>query len=88
MGDGPDRDATEPQAERPQDTSQVQQTSSTAAWRILAFVGFAALSAGVAYALIRAATQRAAPDPTGERIQALIDEANRLLKTLDDQKKA
>jgi anti-sigma-K factor RskA len=88
MGDGPDRDTGEPQAERPQETSQSQQTSSTAAWRILAVVGFAALSAGVAYALIRAATQRSTPDPTGERIQALIDEANRLLKTLDDQKKA
>jgi hypothetical protein len=88
MGDGADRDAAEPQAERPQDTSQAQQTSSTAAWRILALVGFAALSAGVAYALIRAASPRPAPDPTGERIQALIDEANRLLKTLDDQKKA
>jgi len=88
MGDGPDRDAMEPQAERPEETSQAQQTSSTAAWRILAVVGFAALSAGVAYALIRAATQRTTPDPTGERIQALIDEANRLLKTLDDQKKA
>jgi hypothetical protein len=88
MGDAPDREAPEPQADRPQETTPAQRTSSSAAWRILAFVGIAAVSAGVAFALIRLSTQRPPPDPTGERIQALIDEANRLLKTLDDQKKA
>ena len=49
-------------------------------------VGVAALGATLAYlALKMAATQRG-EDPTTTRIQELIDEANSLLKTLDDQR--
>jgi len=55
--------------------------------RALMFVGLAAVSAGVAYALIRAALSRqTADDPTAERIASLIEEANRLLKELDEKK--
>ena len=60
----------------------------TMLWRVLAIVGIAALSAGIAYAVVRATGRRGPADPTSERIQSLIDEANRLLKTLDDQKRA
>jgi hypothetical protein len=50
-------------------------------------VAVAAVSAGMTYVLIRFALRRAAPiDPTSERIQKLIDEANSLIRTLDDKK--
>ena len=54
--------------------------------RALVFIGTAAASAGLAYAIVRAALVRPPADPTTERIQQLIDEANRLLKQLDDKK--
>lgn len=54
--------------------------------RALIFVGIAAASAGVAYGIVRATLARPPADPTTERIQQLIDEANRLLKTLDEKK--
>ncbi len=54
--------------------------------RTLIWVGVAGLSAALAFALIRAAISRRPADPTSRRIQQLIDEANQLLKTLDDQR--
>jgi len=54
--------------------------------RMLLFVGIAAASAGLAFAIVRATLLRRPADPTTERIQQLIDEANRLLKQLDDKK--
>jgi len=51
-------------------------------------IGVVAVGAGVAYAIV-AAVQRAnrpPDDPTSRRIQELIDEANSLLKTLDEQR--
>lgn len=54
--------------------------------RTLLFVGIAAASAGLAFAVVRATLARPPADPTTERIQSLIDEANRLLKQLDEQK--
>ncbi len=54
--------------------------------RALLFVGIAAASAGIAYGIVRATLARPPADPTTERIQQLIDEANRLLKQLDDKK--
>lgn len=57
--------------------------------RTLWWVGIAAASAAVvAYAVVRVAASRPPLDPTSERIQSLIDEANRLLRTLDDKKRA
>jgi hypothetical protein len=54
--------------------------------RTLVWLGIASASAAVTYLLIRASMRRAPVDPTSERIQSLIDEANRLLRTLDDKK--
>ncbi|MFY9781299.1 MAG: hypothetical protein WAJ85_12425 [Candidatus Baltobacteraceae bacterium] len=54
--------------------------------RALLFVGIAAASAGIAFAIVRATLARPPSDPTTERIQQLIDEANRLLKQLDEKK--
>ncbi len=54
--------------------------------RTLLIVAIAAASAGLAFAIVRATLLRPPADPTTERIQQLIDEANRLLKQLDDKK--
>jgi hypothetical protein len=54
--------------------------------RALLFVAIAAASAGLAFAVVRATLARPPADPTTERIQQLIDEANRLLKQLDEKK--
>ena len=54
--------------------------------RALVFMGIAAASAGLAYAIVRTTLVRTPADPTTERIQQLIDEANRLLAQLDDKK--
>jgi hypothetical protein len=54
--------------------------------RTILFVAVAAASAGLAFAVIRATLLKPPSDPTTERIQQLIDEANRLLKQLDDKK--
>jgi divalent metal cation (Fe/Co/Zn/Cd) transporter len=54
------------------------------------FIALAVLGLGVAigFAVIRAVLGARPSDPTTERIQSLIDEANRLLKELDDKKPA
>ena len=50
-------------------------------------LGVVGLSAAIAYVLVRNASARRLPDdPTSARIQQLIDEANSLLKTLDEQR--
>jgi hypothetical protein len=54
--------------------------------RALLFVALAAASAAIVFAIVRATLSRTPADPTTERIQQLIDEANRLLKQLDDKK--
>lgn len=54
--------------------------------RTLIWVGVAGLSAALAFTVARALLARRPADPTSQRIQQLIDEANQLLKTLDDQK--
>ncbi|MGP6159151.1 MAG: hypothetical protein ACLPYS_16865 [Vulcanimicrobiaceae bacterium] len=54
--------------------------------RALLFVAIAAASAGLAFAVVRSTLARPPADPTTERIQQLIDEANRLLKQLDEKK--
>jgi hypothetical protein len=60
--------------------------SSSNLRRTLLFIGIAAASAGIAYAIVRSTLARPPQDPTTERIQALIDEANKLLKQLDEKK--
>ncbi|HLX26160.1 MAG TPA: hypothetical protein VKR05_04145, partial [Candidatus Cybelea sp.] len=49
-------------------------------------VGVAALGATLAYLALRMAASQRGEDPTTQRIQELIDEANSLLKALDDQR--
>jgi hypothetical protein len=49
-------------------------------------VGVATLGALVAYTTIRLASSARREDPTSQRIQQLIDEANSLLKALDEQR--
>jgi type VI protein secretion system component VasF len=46
----------------------------------------AAATATVAFFVVRAMWQKRAPDETSERIQSLIDEANRLIRTLEEKK--
>lgn len=54
--------------------------------RALFWIGVAGVSAAISYLVIRAAMRRPPADPTTQRIEALIDEANRLLKALEEQK--
>lgn len=51
-------------------------------------IGVAGLGAAVAYTIVRTmmGARRVPDDPTSQRIQQLIDEANSLLKTLDEQR--
>jgi hypothetical protein len=56
--------------------------------RTLMWLGVAGVTAGLAFGVIRvlALARRPPDDPTSQRIQQLIDEANSLLKTLDEQR--
>ena len=56
--------------------------------RTLAWLGIAGASAALTFFVLRASLrpQARASDETTDRIQALIDEANRLIKTLDEKK--
>lgn len=51
-------------------------------------IGTVAVGAAVAFAVVQAVARANRPpdDPTSQRIQQLIDEANSLLKTLDEQR--
>jgi hypothetical protein len=49
-------------------------------------VGATGLTLGLAYVLFRFATRGTRSDPTTQRIQELLDEANHLMKALDDQR--
>lgn len=40
------------------------------------------------YLFLRSSLVESSPNPTRDRIQALIDEADQLLRTLDDQRRA
>jgi len=56
--------------------------------RTLIWIGVAGLGAALAFTLIRSMTANRSNDPTTQRIQQLIDEANHLLKSLDDKRTA
>lgn len=60
-------------------------TSSGAGRGALVFLGLALAGAAVAFVSVRAIARKRPADPTTERIQQLIDEANRLLKQLDEK---
>ena len=52
------------------------------------WLGVAGASAALTFVVLRASMRRGAPasDETTARIQELIDEANRLIKALDEKK--
>lgn len=57
--------------------------------RTLVWLGIAGASAALTFFVVRASLRSTpAGDETTERIQDLIDEANRLIKTLDEKKNA
>ena len=70
-----------PNMEQPEQPAQNNQLARTLIW-----VGVAGIGAAVAFTVVRALLARRPADPTSERIQQLIDEANHLLKTLDEQR--
>jgi hypothetical protein len=78
-----------PQAEDVRDTGAEpprEQHDAANVARTLVWIGIAGLSAALAFTVVRAVLTRQPADPTSQRIQQLIDEANQLLKTLDDQR--
>ena len=54
--------------------------------KALIWIGIAGLGAALAFTVVRTLVTRRPADPTSQRIQELIDEANQLLKTLDEQR--
>ena len=70
------------------ETSRSEDRQDSRLVRTLLWVGVAGLTAGLAFGVARvlALSRRPPDDPTSQRIQQLIDEANSLLKTLDEQR--
>jgi hypothetical protein len=68
--------------EKPADVQAPQGSGLLRAFLVLSV---ALATAALVFAVVRATLRRAPADPTTERIQGLIDEANRLLKQLDDK---
>ena len=64
--------------------SRTNVAARTAIWTGVALG--AAATATIAFFVVRAMWQKRAPDETSERIQSLIDEANRLIRTLEEKK--
>jgi|HubBroStandDraft_4_1064222.scaffolds.fasta_scaffold1243951_2 hypothetical protein len=88
MGEGLGTDTPPPSQAAAADAAVPQRTANgSAALRTMVIVALAIATAGVAFFVFRAATRRPPADPTTERIQSLIDEANRLLKQLDEEKR-
>ena len=77
----------QPQAASADTAAPQQQAADANITRTLVWIGVAGLSAALAFTVVRSLlARRPADDPTSQRIQQLIDEANQLLKTLDDQR--
>ncbi len=68
------------------ETTQPQQPHEHHLTRALVWIGIAGLTAALAVTVVRTLASRRPDDPTSQRIQTLIDEANQLLKTLDEQR--
>ena len=58
--------------------------AKTAIWTGVALG--AAATGTIAFFVVRAMWKKRPPDETSERIQTLIDEANRLIRTLEEKK--
>ncbi|MGH7707869.1 MAG: hypothetical protein ACREM8_09735 [Vulcanimicrobiaceae bacterium] len=65
-----------------------QKSGSVTAQRTLLVLGVTAVAAVIVFAFVRRSLVRRPVDPTTERIQSLIDEANQLLKQLDDKQRS
>ncbi|MGA9945211.1 MAG: hypothetical protein WBE79_16110 [Candidatus Cybelea sp.] len=78
------------QSQRPEEEERLDSAEERGLARTLFWIGIgvsvAALGATVAYLSLRIAAAGRREDPTTQRIQELIDEANSLLKALDDQR--
>ena len=67
-------------------TEDVVETAAPNSGRAaLLVLGLAIAGAAIAFTIVRGVTRKRPADPTTERIQQLIDEANRLLKQLDEK---
>lgn len=66
--------------------SELKTEKNTVVQRALVWGGIATASAILTFFLVRNSMRRTPVDETSERIQTLIDEANRLLRTLDEKK--
>jgi H+/gluconate symporter-like permease len=65
-------------------TNKANVAARTAIWT---GVALGAVATGtIAFFVVRAMWQKRAPDETSERIQSLIDEANRLIRSLEEKK--
>jgi len=73
-----------PAAEPAPGGSKANVAARTAIWTGVALG--AVSTAAIAFFVVRAMWQKRAPDETSERIQSLIDEANRLIRTLEEKK--
>ncbi len=73
-------DQQQPELDRSEERREINLT------RTLMWIGVAGLGAALAFTVVRVMMNRRPADPTSERIQQLIDEANHLLKTLDEQR--
>jgi hypothetical protein len=73
-----------PPAEAAPASGRTNVAARTAIWTGVALG--AAATATVAFFIVRAMWQKRPPDETSERIQSLIDEANRLIRTLEEKK--
>ncbi|MBV8490841.1 MAG: hypothetical protein JO199_09970 [Candidatus Eremiobacteraeota bacterium] len=76
-----------PNNARPDRHSDEGRVTRTLVW-VGVGIGVAGLGAAIAYTIVRTVlgSRRGPDDPTSQRIQQLIDEANTLLKTLDEQR--
>jgi hypothetical protein len=74
--------------EAPQSSSDGGNGGNHAVGKTWLWIGVAGISAALAFTVVRAVIGRRPADETSQRIQHLIDEANTLLKTLDDKKHA
>jgi hypothetical protein len=83
MRNGVKKDGSQDQAQSDDAEEQDRRLTRTLIW-----IGVAGLSAALAFTAVRVIMLRRPPDPTSQRIQQLIDEANDLLKTLDDKRNA
>ena len=79
-------DVTDQSAQTPPQAAPSQNGFPLA--RTLVWLGIAGASAALTFVVLRTTLRRGAPasDETTARIQELIDEANRLIKALDEKK--